>query len=318
MAVLDELQNLISQTAAGAGEAVVGLSGRGSGRSGGRGTGVVIADGRVLTAAHNLRSAEARVVFADERRTDASVLGVDPALDLAVLETDTGGTAPLPVWAPGGGGGADEGDQSDASGTVGVGTPVVALARPGGRGLRATLGFVSAAERTFRPRGRRVPAIEHTAPLPPGSSGGPLVDAEGHLLGINVIRLEGGLILAVATATLASTIERLARGETPVRRELGVAVVPPHMARRLRRAVGLPERDGVLIRGVRSGSPAEQAGLQRGDLILSAGGREASGLDVLHSALDEVGDDGRLELGLLRGTEEREVAVQLNGQEGSR
>jgi S1-C subfamily serine protease len=123
------------------------------------------------------------------------------------------------------------------------------------------------------------------------------------------------LILAIATSTLGSTIEQLARGETPARRELGVAVAPPHVARRLRRAVGLPERDGVLVRGVRTGSPAEQAGLERGDLILSAGGREASGLDVLHTALDEVGDDGRLELALLRGTEERTVAVQLNGQE---
>jgi serine protease Do len=163
-----------------------------------------------------------------------------------------------------------------------------------------------------------VPAIEHTAPLPRGSSGGPLLDAEGRLLGINAIRLEGGLILAVATSTLAPAVERLARGETPVRRELGVAVVPPHVARRLRRAVGLPERDGVLIRGVRSGSPAEQAGLERGDLILSAGGREATGLDVLHSALDEVGDDGRLELALLRGSDERNVSVELTGPEGEK
>ena len=84
-----------------------------------------------------------------------------------------------------------------------IGTPVVALANPGGRGLRATLGFVASAGRSFRgPRGRRIGgAIEHTAPLPRGSVGGPLVDLDGRLLGINAMRLDGGLILAVpATA----------------------------------------------------------------------------------------------------------------------
>src|SRR5581483_11219675 len=80
-----------------------------------------------------------------------------------------------------------------------IGRAVLALANPGGRGLRVTPGFVSSASRGFRgPRGRRITgAIEHTAPLPRGSSGGPLVDLEGRLLGINSIRVDGGLILAI-------------------------------------------------------------------------------------------------------------------------
>ncbi len=91
-----------------------------------------------------------------------------------------------------------------------IGAPVVALGNPGGRGLRATPGFVSAANRTFRgPRGRaRVEAIEHTAPLPRGASGGPLVDLEGRLLGWNALRLDGGPILAVAAAPVRARASR--------------------------------------------------------------------------------------------------------------
>src|SRR5204862_7322798 len=126
-----------------------------------------------------------------DRSEQATVVGADRDLGIAVLEVDAGGVEPL-AWV-------EEGSQA------GIGTPVVALANPGGRGLRATLGFVSSAGRTFRgPRGRRIAgAIEHTAPLPRGSSGGPLVDAEGRLLGLNALRLDGGLILAVpATAAV--------------------------------------------------------------------------------------------------------------------
>ena len=129
---------------------------------------------------------------------------------------------------------------------------------------------MTVAGRRFRgPRGRRVEgAIEHSAPLPRGSSGGPLVDAEGRLLGVNSIRLEGGLILAVpATAAIRDRLLGLAGGETAAPPRLGVAVAPPRVARRMRRAVGLPERAGLLVRGVEEDSPADHAGIQKGDLL---------------------------------------------------
>src|ERR1700729_3447684 len=112
-------------------------------------------------------------------------------------------------------------------------------------------GFVSGVERTFRgPRGRRISgSLEHTAPLLPGSSGGPVLDAGGQLLGINTNRLGEGFYLAIpADETLRSRARALGRGEFAERPQLGIAIAPGHVARRLRRAVGLPDVDGVLIR----------------------------------------------------------------------
>jgi serine protease Do len=280
---------------------VVGL-----GRGWGHGSGVVIGEGRVLTNAHNLRREQVTVAFADGRRTTGDVAATDPDLDLAVVEVDTG-DAPAVTWDPGD--------------PPAIGAPVLALANPGGRGLRVTLGFVSSEGRSFRgPRGRRIGgAIEHTAPLPRGSSGGPLVDTEGRLLGLNALRLDGGLILAVpATAAVKERASRLARGEAPASPRLGVAIAPPRVARRMRRAVGLPERDGLLVRAVEDGSPAARAGIERGDLLVTAGGRDLDGVDALYEALDAVpAERGTLDLTIVRGTEERTLTVEFDTTEAA-
>lgn len=295
-----DLETAIQRIADEAGPAVVGL-----GRGWGLGTGVVVASGRVLTTAHNLRGPEHSITFADGRRAAARVAGVDGDLDLATLEVDTDGVEPVD-WKP------------DVS-PPGLGSAVVALANPGGRGLRATLGFVSAADRRFRgPGGRRiVGAIEHTAALPRGSSGGPLLDLDGRLLGLNAVRQEGGLILALpADSRLARSAESLWRGELPSRPRLGVAVAPPEVARRLRRAVGLDDRPGVLVRAVRDGTPAQRAGIQAGDLLAAAGERQLDSVDELYRALDDAGVEGSLTLTVLRGGDERQVEVDLDAVPG--
>jgi serine protease Do len=300
MTAVTDAQDLIAGTAERVGPSVVGL-----GRGWGFGSGVVIAPGQVLTNAHNLRRGEVTITLAGGRREPGEVAGTDPDLDLAVVAVETG-DAPAVDWDP---------DAAEAP----LGTPVVALANPGGRGLRATLGFVSSEGRSFRgPRGRRIEgAIEHTAPLPRGSSGGPLVDAEGRLLGLNSVRLDGGLILAVpATASVRERAQLLARGEAVAPHRLGVAVAPPRVARRMRRAVGLPERSGVLVRGVEDGSPAQRAGVERGDLVVAAGGREVEGIDSLYAALDAVpAGGGTLGLTVVRGTDERELEVAFGSGE---
>jgi serine protease Do len=258
---------------------------------------VVVAEGRVLTNAHVLRRDEVTVQLADGRRETGRALGVDVDGDLAVIEADTG-DAPALEWG-----------EPDAAGAA---TPVFALANPGGRGLRVTFGTVASANRSFRgPRGRRIQgALEHTAPLPRGSSGGPLVDGDGKLLGINSIRLDGGLILALAAdANARGRVDRLAKGEEIKRPTLGIAVAPPYVARRLRRAVGLPEQPGVLVRGVKDGSPADEAGVERGDLIVGAGGKPVEGIDDLYGAIDAA--DGELTLKTVRGTEEQARTLAL-------
>jgi serine protease Do len=258
----------------------------------------VIAPGQVLTVAHVLRGDEVAVALGDGDVRDGRVLGADPDLDVAVIGVDTG-DAPAIRWEPGE--------------TPAAGAPVFALANPGGRGLRTTFGLVSSTGRGFRgPRGRRVTgSIEHTAPLPRGSSGGPLVDLAGNLLGLNAVRRDGGFILALpADAALRGRVEELARGEAVERPRLGVALAPPRVARRLRTAVGLPERDGLLVRDVVRDSPAAAAGLQRGDLLVRAGDRPLASMDDLFDALDGAGDT--LAVALVRGTDERELEVALS------
>jgi serine protease Do len=297
MSEVTQISETIADVAARLGPSVVGL-----GRGWGLGSGVVIEPGRVLTSAHNLRREEVTVVFSDGRRESGELAGADPDLDLAVIEVDTG-DAPAVEW----------GDEGDAA----LGTAVVALANPGGRGLRATLGFVSSEGRSFRgPRGRRIRgAIEHTAPLPRGSSGGPLVDVEGRVLGLNSLRLEGGLIVAVPlTPAVRERVGLLARGQAAAPHRLGVAVAPPWVARRMRRAVGLPEHPGILVRAVEEDSPAARAGLERGDLLVAAAGKKLDGVDALYAALDAVPPGGgELQLTVVRGAEERDVPVHFEG-----
>jgi serine protease Do len=289
MSVIEELQSAVSTVAEAAGSGIVGI-GRGN-----RGSGIVIAEGKVLTNAHNLRGDEVTVTFADGRRTRGTVSGVDGDGDLAVVDVDTAGATPL-EW----------GDGDDLA----LGTAVFGAAASHGGGTRVTFGLVSATARSFRgPGGRRISgSIEHTAPMAPGSSGGALVDAAGELVGVNTNRIGEGFYLALpADAALRERIDALGRGESPKPTRLGVAVAPAHVARRMRRAVGLPEQAGVLVRGVEEGSLAEAAGIDGGDLIVSAGGKAVADADDLFEALGTL--KLPFELVLVRGTEERTVSV---------
>jgi serine protease Do len=184
-----------------------------------------------------------------------------------------------------------------------------AAATPGG-GTRVTFGTVSAVARPFRgPGGRRIAgSLEHTAPLAPGSSGGPIVDTEGRLLGINTNRIGEGFYLALpADAGLRERIDALGRGESLQRVRLGVAVAPAHVARRLRASVGLSEREGLLVRGVEDGSLAAKAGIQQGDLIIEAAGRAVANADDLFDVLASASLP--FEIRLVRGNDERTASV---------
>ena len=292
MSLIDELAEATARVGATAGSAIVRV-----GRDGGRGAGTVIRPGTVLTSAHNLRGGEVTITFADGRSVVGTVKGVDADGDLAVVEADTAGAAPVD-WSPA---------------APAVGATVFALALPpGGTSPRVTHGTISATGRAFRgPRGRLISdAVEHTAPMGRGSSGGPLVDADGRLIAINTHRPGDGFYLAVpASESLRTRVDALARGESPFRPRLGVALTPPHVARRLRSAVGLPPRDGVLIREVGDDTPAAAAGLARGDLIVAAAGDPVTSIDGLLAAVDSVGAGGTLALTVVRANDE--VAVEV-------
>ena len=289
MSVLTELQEAVAAVATAAAPSVVGIGSRT------RGSGVVIADGAVLTNAHNLRGGEVTVRFADGRATRGTVAGVDWDGDLAVVSVDTAGTTPI-AWS---------------SGAATIGSAVFAAAATPSGGARVSFGFVSSAERAFRgPGGRRISgSLEHTAPLAPGSSGSALLDAEGALVGLNTNRVGEGFYLALpADGSLKARVDALARGESKERPRLGIAVAPAHVSRRLRQSVGLPERDGVLVRGVEDGSPAAAAGIAEGDLLVAAAGKPIDDVDAVHEILREAGFP--LEVTLVRGAEERTVTVQ--------
>lgn len=286
MGVFEELAEKLRSVAAEVGPAVVGVNRSGSG--------VVIGPGLVATNAHNLRGEEARVLFADGRTETATLAGADPDGDLAVLAVETGPVTPV-QWSDSG---------------AAVGDVVFGVSNPGGAGVRVTFGTVSALGRAFRgPRGRRVPAsLEHTAPLSRGSSGGPVVDTAGRVVGINTHRLDDGMYLALpAGSELRATLEGLGRGEHKDRLRLGVALAPARATRRIRAAAGLPEVNGLLVRGVEEDSPASRAGLRRGDVLTSAAGRPLGSPDDLHEALDAAAST--LTLTVVRGVDELTVEV---------
>ena len=256
--MLQATGDAIAEIAARVGPSVAGL-----GRGWGRGSGVVFARDRVLTNAHVLRGPDVALTFGD-RVVHGRVAGIDRRRDLAVVAADTGEAAPLPP----------------APEPPALGAPVFALADPGGRGLRVTHGHVAT-----RP-GR---VIEHTAPLPRGASGGPLVDEQGRLLALNTARLEGGFIVALPFDAVRA--EALARGEEARRPLLGVA-----LDRRM------------VVRAVKDASPAAAAGIRPGDRLVALGDRPLRSLDEL---LDAVEAGGRLRLSVVRNGETSVSEVHL-------
>lgn len=289
MSSLDDLSQALTSLTSTISPSVVGIGSRL------RGSGVVAAEGQVLTNAHNVRGDEVTVTFAGGRTATGTVAGIDVDGDLAVIAVDTTGATPID-WADG---------EGPAIGSVIFG----AAATPGG-GARVTFGTVSGIERSFRgPGGRQIGgSIEHTAPLAPGSSGGPLLDADGRLVGLNTNRIGEGFYLALpADAALRSRVESLGRGESVSRPRLGIAVAPARVARHLRRSVGLPERDGILVREVEDDGPAAKAGIRGGDLIVEIAGTPVTEPDQLQELIANTPMPFAVKL--VRGTDERTVSV---------
>ncbi|MGN6694536.1 MAG: S1C family serine protease [Aquihabitans sp.] len=263
----------------------------------GRGSGIVIGTDEILTSAHNLRDRTTQVTLPDGTEVQAELVASDAHGDLAVLRAPTGDVAALAIAEP-----------------EGLGAIVVSAS--GGRGnARVAAGIVGSVQRRFRgPGGRPVAgAFEHDAALPKGASGGPVLDVEGRLVGINTHRTGTGYLARPFDAALLGRLESLRAGQDHLPRTLGVVLAPPHVAAQLRAAVGLDEAAGALVRGVDPESAAAAAGVREGDLIASVrvgnDTAEVDGPDSLQAALDRFGNADQLELGLVRGVEPVTVTV---------
>lgn len=306
--ILDAYSRAVMGVVDSVGPAVIGVSGaRGSWKgeeeqARGSGSGVVIsADGLAITNSHVVGGRQRLTATTrDGDHIDAKLIGDDPATDLALIQLSS---KDLPN--------AGLGD----SRLLSVGQLVIAVGNPFGLHSTVSTGVVSALERSLRGFGGRMidGIIQHTAPLNPGNSGGPLVDSRGRVVGINtaIVAMAQGLGFSVPSATAAWVVEEL-KSHGKVRRVyLGIAAGPARLEPGIARELDVLSELGVGVQGVEEGGPADRAGVREGDVIVEIGGRVVAGIDDLHRALSKLSGSGSVALTVVRERRRVEVDVAL-------
>jgi Do/DeqQ family serine protease len=271
-------------------------------RQGGLGSGVIVsADGYLLTNNHVVDGAtKVRVELADHRSFSAKVVGTDAPSDLAVLKIDATGLPALPF-----------GD-SDA---MRVGDVVLAFGNPLGLGQTVTMGIVSAKGRsTGLGDGSYEDFLQTDAPINRGNSGGALVSTAGQLVGINsqIVSPSGGNIgigFAIPARMAESVMTQLVNGGRVHRGQLGVTV--QRMTSDLAASLGLPEVKGALVSSVSKGSPAEKAGVEQGDVIVSVDGAPVTDSNALRNRIASTRPGSTVSLGVVRDGRETTLRVEL-------
>lgn len=256
-------------------------------------TGIIwSADGEILTADHVVqRDENISVTLADGRTLAATVLGRDPASDLALLKVEASGL-PLPTLVE----------------NIKVGHLVFAVGRPGE--VQATLGNVVALGGPVRGRHRSFAAyIQSDVTMYPGFSGGPLVDASGRVAGLNSSALARGASLAIPVGVLKNVADALRRDGRVKRGFLGVSTQPVALAEAV--AAQLNQATGLMLIGTEKDGPADKGGLMQGDVIVGLLGQPVAEIDDLQAALgpDTVGQPAAVKI--VRGGEVREVTVTI-------
>jgi S1-C subfamily serine protease len=242
----------------------------------GAGSGVIVApEGYILTNNHVVQGAgRLEVRTADGTTLPARLAGADPATDLAVLRTDAGG---LPY--------ASFGD----SGALSVGQLAIAIGNPLGFNSTVSTGVLSALGRALRSRDGRLieNIIQHTAPLNPGNSGGPLVDSRGRVIGINtaIIPTAQGICFSIPSNTASWVLPQLVADGRVRRGYLGIAGQSRPLPQHLVAALGLAANQAVEVVSVSRASPAGRAGLRGGDLIVAINETCVTCVDDLHRFL---------------------------------
>jgi S1-C subfamily serine protease len=306
--VLDSWSRAIIQVVESVAPAVVSIVSRMTLRDDGRsveragsGSGVVIApDGYILTNSHVVQNArQVQVHFTDGSVRPAELVGEDPPTDLAALRVLAAG---LPY--------AEIGD----SNALKVGQLVIAVGNPLGLESTVSTGVVSSLGRAIRSiSGRLIEnIIQHTAPLNPGSSGGPLLNTRGQVVGINtaIIAAAQGIAFAIPSSTASWVLARLMTQGKVTRSFLGIAGVPRLLSRRTVRVLNLATEHAVVILEVARGGPADQAGLRTGDLLIRIGDRDVQTMDDIYRFLTEWPAGKSVKVAILRLGKRLELEVQ--------
>ena len=296
----DELLDAYSQAVINvvdkAGPAVVSLEVRARGPAGAGSGFVVTPDGYVMTNSHVVQNArQIRVRTPAGEIVEGQVMGDDPATDLALIRVDAAALASPAGTVP----------YLSVDGVVAprVGQLAVAIGNPLGFESTVSTGVVSALGRSLRGRGNRLidGVIQHTAPLNPGNSGGPLLDTAGRVLGVNtaIIARSQSIGFAIAVETAAWVLGQLLAHGKVRRAWLGVGAARRPLDRRLAYHHGLGA-SAVEIQSVEPGSPAAKTGLVDGDLIVRFADKPIESVDDLHKALRTWEPGKAVRLGVIR------------------
>jgi Do/DeqQ family serine protease len=264
------------------------------------GSGVIVsAEGYILTNHHVIAGMQQiQVQLTDGRDFPATVVGSDPAVDIAVLRINAPGLKPLPL------GNSDE---------VRVGQTVVAVGNPFGLQETVTRGIVSAKGRALRDSG--VEYFQTDAAINPGNSGGPLLDVHGQIIGINSDIIPkagggwGGISFAIPANVARRSLESILKGGRNIRGYLGVNMMS--LTRALAEQFGAHDLQGALITDVIPGSPAALAGVQPGDIVRTFNGAPIANANALLDRIAKAAVGTKVQLGIARNGREGTVTAEI-------
>ena len=266
----------------------------------GNGSGFIFTpDGFILTNSHVVHRADnVEVILSDGRHFQADLIGDDPDTDLAVVRINGPNLVPAPL-----------GDSQK----IRVGQLVIAIGNPYGFQYTVTSGVVSALGRSLRSTsGRLIDNIIQTdAALNPGNSGGPLVNSQGDVIGVNtaMILAAQGICFAIAINTAKFVAGKLIKEGKIKRSYIGLGGQNVFLHRRIVRFHHLPLESGILVVSVEANSPSQRAGLSEGDVIIGFDHQPIAGIDDLHKILTEEKVGVRTTLTIIRRTEKINLQI---------
>jgi S1-C subfamily serine protease len=274
----------------------------------GQGSGVIVhKDGIIVTNFHVVSQAvDVEVALSDGRVLDGEVVGAAPENDLAVIRVEADDLDPIELGR---------------SETLRLGDDVIAIGYPLGLGgATVTKGIVSAKNRRISPQGGPTPLrltgiLQTDAAINPGNSGGALVDANGRLVGINSAAAGAATAenigFAIPVDTVVPVIEEILSEPAEQRAWIGIDISVP-LTPEVAAQLGLPITEGVLVAGTFDGSPAEQAGIRQGDVIVSVDGEPVASSADLSDVLGRLDPGDEVEIRLVNASGERTVTVELD------